>query len=131
MSRVRSKNTTPEWKVRRLAHGMGYRYRLHVVGVCGRPDLVFPSRRKVILVHGCFWHRHPDPACWRVRVPKSRTEFWLKKFADNVARDQAVLEGLANDGWEALVVWECELRDEVAVRARIAAFLGPAHAGSV
>ena len=87
MSRVRGKDTKPELLVRRLVHGMGYRYRLHRRDLPGTPDLVFPGRRKVIFVHGCFWHRHPDPACKLARLPKSRTDFWLPKLEGNRARD--------------------------------------------
>ncbi len=125
MSRVRGKDTKPELLVRRLVHGMGYRYRLHRRDLPGTPDLVFPGRRKVIFVHGCFWHRHPDPACKLARLPKSRTEFWLPKLEGNRARDienAARLEGL---GWEAMTIWECQLRDRDALEARVRRFLDP------
>jgi DNA mismatch endonuclease (patch repair protein) len=124
MSRVRGRDTKPEMIVRRLAHGMGYRYRLHVGGLPGRPDLVFPWRRRVIFVHGCFWHRHPDPACKLARLPKSRLDFWRPKLDANRARDIAKQEGLKVLGWRVLVVWECELRDKDGLRARIRSFLG-------
>lgn len=123
MARVKSKNTSPEWAVRRLAHSQGYRYRLHGKALPGRPDLVFARRRKVIFVHGCFWHRHPDPDCALARLPKSRQEFWLPKFDANVARDARVQLELANKGWGVLVVWECELRDLASLRDRIRGFL--------
>lgn len=83
MSRVRNKDTKPELMVRRLVHGMGYRYRLHRKNLPGRPDLVFPGLRKVIFVHGCFWHRHPDPSCRLARLPKSKLDFWLPKITTN------------------------------------------------
>lgn len=87
MRRIRSKDTKPELLVRRLVHAMGYRYRLHRRDLSGSPDLVFPSRRKVILVHGCFWHRHSEPSCSLTRTPKSRLDFWLPKFEANRQRD--------------------------------------------
>ncbi len=123
MSRVRDKDTKPELLVRRLVHGMGYRYRLHRRDLPGSPDLVFPSRRKVILVHGCFWHRHPDPQCPLTRTPKSRPDFWLPKFEANHQRDlrnEAQLEAL---GWGILVVWECQLRHLPIIEARVREFL--------
>lgn len=108
MSRVRCKDTKPEMLVRRLVHGAGYRYRLHVSGLPGRPDLVFASRKKVIFIHGCFWHSHAN--CQHVRVPKSRTEFWLTKLRTNKDRDARNMKMLAETGWEVLVLWECELQ---------------------
>ncbi|MCQ0990556.1 very short patch repair endonuclease [Jiella sp. LLJ827] len=123
MSRVRGKNTKPELYVRRLLHGMGYRYRLHRRDLPGNPDIVFGKRRKAIFVHGCFWHRHPDPGCRLTRTPKSRLEFWEPKFAANVARDarhQAALEAM---GWKVLVVWECELVDKEQVKNELRHFL--------
>lgn len=123
MARVKSKNTRPELLVRKLAHGAGYRYRLHVRALPGSPDLVFGPRRKTIFVHGCFWHGH---AC-RLgdRPPKSRQEFWGPKIARNVERDAESLSRLSALGWESLVIWECELADLDAVGARITGFLGP------
>ncbi len=87
MARVRSKDTKPEWRVRRALHAAGLRYRLHDRALPGRPELVLPSRRLVIFVHGCFWHRHADPACPFARLPKTRREFWLPKLEANAARD--------------------------------------------
>lgn len=109
MSRVRGKDTAPEMRLRKLIHGMGYRYRLHVGNLPGRPDLVFSSRRKVIFLHGCFWHRHPDRNCKLARLPKSRQEFWLPKLEGNKARDHKVLAELRAGGWDVLVIWECEM----------------------
>jgi DNA mismatch endonuclease (patch repair protein) len=124
MSRVRGRDTKPEIIVRKLTHGMGYRYRLHVAALPGRPDLVFPSRRRVIFVHGCFWHRHADPACKLARLPKSRLDFWRPKLEANRARDIANQARLAAGGWRVLVLWECETGDRAALTARIATFLG-------
>lgn len=109
MSRVKGKNTTPELRVRRLAHALGYRFRLHRRDLPGKPDLVFPRLRKVILVHGCFWHRHAG--CRLATRPKSNTEFWDSKFKRNVDRDRRVEAELRKIGWNVLVVWECETRN--------------------
>lgn len=125
MSRVRGKNTGPELAVRRLVHALGYRFRLHRRDLPGTPDLVFPGRRKVVFVHGCFWHRHPDPACKLARMPKSRQEFWGPKLEGNRARDLAKAAALTGLGWEVLTVWECELRDLASLRNKIGTFLGP------
>ena len=123
MSRIRSKDTKPELRVRRLAHAMGYRYRLHRKDLPGKPDLVFPRRRKVILVHGCFWHRHPDPNCKLARLPKSRLDFWVPKLEANRERDERNLKLLVENGWEPLVIWECQTRDLGELEHRIGAFL--------
>ncbi|MEM7730596.1 MAG: DNA mismatch endonuclease Vsr [Pseudomonadota bacterium] len=123
MSRVRSKDTKPEMRVRRLVHGMGYRYRLHRRDLPGKPDLVFPGRRKVIFVHGCFWHRHPSPACKLARLPKSRLDFWIPKFEANTARDARNLKKISDMGWAFLVVWECETKNIETLRERLRAFL--------
>ncbi len=112
MSLIRAKNTRPEMIVRRLLHREGYRYRLHAAGLPGRPDIVFRTRRKAVFVHGCFWHRHPNPECKLARLPKSRPEFWEPKLEANRLRDGRVIEALRQDGWDSLVVWECELRQE-------------------
>ena len=120
MSRVRSKDSRPEMFVRRLVFSLGYRYRLHVSGIPGRPDLVFSGRRKVIFVHGCFWHRHAD--CALARLPKSRLEFWLPKLAANRLRDQENVRSLRRDGWAVLTIWECEIGDP-RLPSRIEGFL--------
>lgn len=109
MSRVRGKDTKPEMRVRRFLHRAGLRYRTDVRSLPGRPDIVFASRKTVVFVHGCFWHRHPG--CAATRMPKSRLEFWSTKFADNVGRDQRALEALKAQGWTVIVVWECETED--------------------
>lgn len=119
MSRIRSKDTTPELIVRRLLHARGYRYRLHRAGLPGRPDIVFPARSKVIFVHGCFWHRHPG-CC---RTPKSRADFWLTKFRANRRRDLRNQRRLTEMGWDFLVVWECEIRYADGLVKRVVRFL--------
>lgn len=111
MARVKSKDTKPELAVRRLLWSMGYRYRLHARDLPGRPDLVFRGRKKVIFVHGCFWHRHPDPGCKLARLPKSRRDFWESKLQANLERDQRHVAQLRADGWDVLVLWECQLGD--------------------
>lgn len=121
MAAVRSKDTLPELAVRRLVHGLGYRYRLHAKNLPGCPDLVFPGRRKVIFVHGCFWHRHPK--CRYSTIPKSRTDFWLAKFEKNVARDRRERRELKKLGWSVLVVWQCELKNLQRVAKKIEGFL--------
>lgn len=108
MSRIRSSDTKPEMVVRRYLHGLGYRYRLHAPDLPGRPDLVFRNRKVVIFVHGCYWHRHDN--CELAYSPKTRTDFWEEKFAENVARDKRVVEELEADGWTVVTVWECQTR---------------------
>ncbi len=112
MARVKGRDTGPEWTVRRLVHGLGYRYRLHRKSLPGCPDLVFPARRKAIFVHGCFWHRHPDPACKLARLPKSRLDFWIPKLEGNRARDLHNQFQLIDMGWQIMIVWECEIGKE-------------------
>jgi DNA mismatch endonuclease (patch repair protein) len=131
MSRVRAKDTKPEMSVRRLVHAMGYRYRLHggagsskkgKLKLPGRPDLVFAGRKKVIFVHGCFWHGHEG--CPNYRVPKSRRDYWVEKLEGNRRRDESHREKLREMGWQSLVAWECEVKKDLeAVGARIKAFL--------
>jgi DNA mismatch endonuclease (patch repair protein) len=123
MARVRHRDTKPEIRVRRLVSAMGYRYRLQYKKVPGRPDLAFPGRRKVVFVHGCFWHRHPDPACQLARLPKSRLEFWVPKLEGNRARDLRKQQEIQALGWSSLTIWECQLRDEEALREIISTFL--------
>lgn len=124
MSRIRGKDTGPEMAVRRMAHAMGFRYRLHVKGLPGRPDIVLPRHRKVIFVHGCFWHTHGCDAARR--PPATHKRFWREKFARNAARDREALRALWQAGWQVLVVWECETKDARQLRAILAAFLAPA-----
>ena len=122
MRAVKSKNTSPELLVRRLLHARGYRYRLHRSDLPGCPDLVFPSRKKIVFVHGCFWHGHD---CARgSRIPKTNTDYWTAKVARNRARDVAALKQLKSLGWKLLALWECELPDESAIIKRLTRFLG-------
>ena len=121
MSRIRSTDTKPEMAVRRMLFGAGYRYQIHCKDLPGKPDLVFRSRKKVIFVHGCYWHRH---GCSRTYNPKSRTEFWNEKFARNMQRDQKNQEELCGLGWKMLVVWECEVESDDQLK-RMSKFLGP------
>jgi DNA mismatch endonuclease (patch repair protein) len=121
MARVRSKDSRPELAIRRLVFAMGYRYRLHAKDIPGCPDLVFRSRRKAIFVHGCFWHRHEN--CALARMPKSRLEFWGPKLEGNRQRDNKNMERLAQEGWEVLIVWECQLNDAEHLQATIRRFL--------
>lgn len=109
MRRVKGRDTTPELTVRRILHAHGFRYRLHRMDLPGRPDIVFPSPRKVIFVHGCFWHGHD---CARgARAPKTNTAYWTEKVSKNRARDKAAIEALICKNWRVLVVWECEISD--------------------
>jgi len=109
MSRVRGKDTATELTVRRLVHALGYRFRLHRRDLPGTPDLVFPGRRKVIFVHGCFWHGHN---CARgARIPATNTDYWINKIARNRTRHEAVVSALGDLGWTPAVVWECETRE--------------------
>lgn len=124
MSRVRGRDTKPELLVRRLSHAMGYRYSLHRRDLPGAPDLVFLSRKKVIFVHGCFWHRHQDPACPLARLPKSKLDFWGPKLETNRKRDERNLALLAGLGWDVLVIWECQTKNREELQARIGEFLG-------
>lgn len=121
MSRVRGKDTAPELAVRRLTFALGYRYRLHRKDLPGRPDIVFPSRRKAIFVHGCFWHGH---GCEKGRLPKSRLDYWQPKIATNRDRDARQVKGLEDLGWKVLTLWQCELKDPRQVAIKIKRFLG-------
>lgn len=125
MAAITSKGMKPELAVRRIVHSLGYRYRLHRKDLPGKPDLVFGPRRKVIFVHGCFWHMHPKHGCLDARVPKSNRDYWLPKLARNVARDAEHIAALKKLGWRVLVIWECETKDEAAVRKAVAVFLRP------
>ena len=122
MANIRGKGTTPELRVRRAAHALGYRFRLHRRDLPGSPDLVFPRLRKVILVHGCYWHRHSG--CRFAYTPKSNTEFWQRKFEGNLERDQRKLSELLQLGWEPLVIWECTTYNEDDLKRQIASHLG-------
>ena len=128
MSRIRSSNTSPELALRRAMHALGFRFRLHRKDLPGRPDIVLPRYRTAIFVHGCFWHRHDG--CKVASTPKSNTEFWIKKFDRNVARDVKSQETLEAQGWRVIVVWECELgsaRKATDAALRVASEIRPDH----
>jgi DNA mismatch endonuclease (patch repair protein) len=120
MSRIRNADTKPEMIVRRLVHAMGYRYSLHARDVHGNPDLVFRPRKKVIFVHGCFWHQH---GCRQYRQPRTKRSFWEPKLAKNKERDAEVKRQLRGLGWGVMVIWECQVRKEGVLRSRIKRFL--------
>lgn len=120
MQAVGTKDTKPEMIVRRALHAMGYRYRLHRKDLPGKPDIVFPGRKKAIFVHGCFWHWH---GCSKGQLPKSQLDYWKPKLEANVARDRAKIEELEESGWRVLVVWQCETRDTDALTTRLVEFV--------
>ena len=128
MAAIRAKNTRPEMIVRRLLHRLGFRYVVHHRKLPGHPDIVFPSRRKVIFVNGCFWHMH-DCRFGRV-IPATRTEFWQTKRTGTVARDAANVRKLREDGWRVFVAWECEIRNPEPLVSRIVTFLGDDTSGA-
>jgi DNA mismatch endonuclease (patch repair protein) len=117
MSRVRGKGTKPELIVRSMAHRLGYRFRLHVKGLPGSPDLVFPRSKLALFVHGCFWHRHDG--CAYAYNPKSNVEFWKGKFKSNIARDKRVRGELEKMGWHVAIVWECETANSDRLRKEL------------
>ncbi len=123
MAAVKSKDTSPEMIVRRIVHGLGFRYRLHVANLPGAPDLVFPRLRKIIVVNGCFWHMHSCGAC---RIPASRRSYWVAKLQRNAVRDQRTRRALYRLGWRVLTVWECQTKPHqlVRLRTRLSTFLG-------
>ncbi len=110
MSRIKSRDTSPELKVRSILHSSGYRFRLHRKDLPGKPDIVLPKYRTVIFVHGCFWHRHLD--CKYAYTPKSNIEFWEKKFTANIQRDLRSKKLLQEQGWTVIVVWECQVNNQ-------------------
>ena len=122
MRRIRSQDTNPELALRSLIHRLGYRFRLHRKDLPGRPDIVFPGRRKVIFAHGCFWHQHSG--CREGRIPSSRLEYWGPKLSRNKIRDAANQARLEEEGWQVLVVWECELKGGAALTKKLKRFLG-------
>ena len=115
MRTVKSKNTSPERRVRSVAHCLGLRFRLHRSDLPGSPDLVFPKRRTVLFVHGCFWHRHEN--CPRATTPKTNADYWCRKFRSNVKRDRESRKKLEEDGWIVLVIWECETKTHASIEA--------------
>lgn len=120
MQAVKTKDTKPEMVVRRLLHAMGYRYRLHRKDLPGKPDIVFPGRKKIIFVHGCFWHCH---GCSKGRPPKSRLDYWQPKLEKNVIRDRTNQEQLISAGWRILVVWQCETSNRETLGISLRGFL--------
>src|SRR5579885_529608 len=120
MKSVRTKHTGPELIVRKLIHGLGCRYALHRKDLPGSPDIVMPSRRKIIFVHGCFWHGH---ACRYGRLPKSHSEYWIPKVSSNCRRDRKNRAALKRRGWSVLVVWQCQTRERDRLKAKLLAFL--------
>ena len=117
MARIRSGNTKPELALRSMLHRNGFRFRLHTRDLPGKPDIVLPKYRTVVLLHGCFWHGHPD--CKRANVPKSNKDYWTQKIGRNIARDKENERDLNTQGWQVIRVWECELRNAEEVMARI------------
>ena len=117
MSRIRNKNTRPEIVVRSLLHCIGYRFRLHRKDLPGNPDIVLPKYKTIIFVHGCFWHRHKN--CKYAYTPKSRVDFWQKKFLGNIERDCKHKKELKKLGWKVLVIWECETTDALILSKRL------------
>lgn len=124
MRAVKGKDTKPEMAVRRMVHAAGYRYRLRCKDLPGRPDLAFRPRRKVIFVHGCFWHSHSDGVCKAASVPKARADYWAAKLEANRVRDARSVTALTDAGWEALTVWECWLKDLDGTLVVVRDFLG-------
>ncbi len=121
MSRVKGRNTLPERTVRSLLHGMGYRFRLHRKDLPGVPDIILPKHRKVVFVHGCFWHQHPG--CKRASKPTTNTDFWDKKLDLNQERDSRILDELHQAGWQTMVVWECEIKNPERLKEKLSGFL--------
>lgn len=123
MSRIGPRDTVPELAVRRAAHRMGFRFRLHRKELPGRPDLVFARHRLAAFVHGCFWHRHAG--CKNATMPKTRPEFWQQKFMGNVERDRRACEQLERLGWRTLIIWECEAEDAARLESVLTAAFEP------
>lgn len=123
MSKIRATGMKPEMAVRQLVHSLGYRYRLHRKDLPGKPDLVFPARKKVIFVNGCFWHQHSEPSCKITNRPKSNQEYWLPKLKKNTQRDAQNHAKLHELGWDVLVIWECEVIDNTGLVERVQDYL--------
>ncbi len=121
MSRVKGRDTNPERLVRSLLHRMGYRFRVHRKDLPGTPDIVLPRYRKIIFVHGCFWHQHPG--CPKSKRPASNREFWDRKFENTITRDQRNIAQLKELGWDTLIIWQCETRDRESLRIKINRYL--------
>lgn len=123
MRAIKSKDTRPEMTVRRLLYSMGYRYRIHRKDLPGNPDIAFASRKKVILVHGCFWHQHGDPECPLVNTPKSNSDYWTEKLSKNCQRDFENRKMLTDLGWSSLVVWECQTLETINLESVLRQYL--------
>ena len=121
MQAVKTKDTGPEWTVRRILYEHGFRYRLHPRTLPGRPDIVFPRRKKAIFVHGCFWHSH---SCRKGQAPKSRLDYWAPKLSANSRRDAAKVAELEKLGWSVMTIWQCEIADRDLLIAKLTTFLG-------
>lgn len=121
MSAVKSKNTKPEILVRKALHAMGYRFRLHVKDLPGKPDIVLPKYKTVIFVNGCFWHRHEG--CKYASTPTTNVDFWEAKFKENTTRDKQKTVLLESDGWKVVVLWTCEIKKEDELKARLQSLL--------
>lgn len=121
MGRIKGSDTKPERVVRSLVHRMGFRFRLHVSQLPGRPDIVLPRHRKIIFVHGCFWHQHPG--CPRAKLPQTRNEWWKSKLTRNYERDAEIQKNLRKQGWKVLVIWQCQLRDMCMLETKTHKFL--------
>ena len=120
MSRIKSRDTKPELRVRSLLHKLGYRFRLNRKDLPGCPDIVLPKYKKIIFVHGCFWHRHEN--CKFAYTPKSRKEFWMNKFKQNIEQDKKVTDILLNAGWDVNIIWECEIKKDATLHDKIKSF---------
>lgn len=121
MSHVKGKNTKPEVIVRKILHSMGYRYRLNHPDLPGKPDIVLTRHKKIVMVHGCFWHGHTN--CKRATIPETNSEFWLKKINGNIQRDKDVIENLTESGWEVLIVWACQIKGREALAKKLLKFM--------
>lgn len=128
MELIRGKNTKPELLVRKIARSLGHRFRLHAADLPGKPDLVFPKLKKIIFVHGCYWHRHPRQSCPLARLPKSKLHFWIPKLMENRERDLRNIAKLRRQDWGVCVVWECQLKNTSSLARRIERFLEASHA---
>lgn len=128
MALIRGKDTKPELLVRKIARSLGHKFRLHAADLPGKPDIVFPRLRKVIFVHGCYWHRHPHRNCPLARLPKSKLRFWIPKLTENRRRDVRNVAKLRRQQWGVCVVWECQLKNTVSLARRIERFLEGSNA---
>ncbi len=121
MARIKGRDTAPELRVRRLLHSLGFRFRCHRDDLPGKPDIVLSRHRKIVLIHGCFWHCHSG--CPRAALPTTNVKFWQKKIRGNQARDQRVRRELRKLGWNVLVIWQCQLKREEILTSRLLRFL--------